>query len=184
MQGEPHGAYFGIVDEARLHHVPADSALQRAKQKDAAELPRERAVQFFLHEEINVGKKKDNPDQAREQPVDVFPPEDALETFERHAEVDLTEFRRLAVLREQRFPIGLRKRRQHADERLPLHDGKAGASKAGDAADEHDEKCKRGASKQPGGNLTAFASSHWPNACMARSCCQPTTSTAPTAASF
>jgi len=97
--------------------------LQRAQREHAPELPRERPLDLALREEPQEGQQVDQAHEASEQPVDVLPPEDALEAVEVHGEVHQLVFGGRAVLGEQLLPMRFGKRRERADERLPLDDG-------------------------------------------------------------
>src|SRR5688572_31484303 len=94
MRGQAQVRDARIVDQAALHHVPAERALGAAQKKHGAELPRQGAVEFLPDEEVKERQQEDDADQPAEQAVRVFPPEDALEAGEVHVEVHQPELRR------------------------------------------------------------------------------------------
>src|SRR6202008_5202323 len=87
VSGETLGGHARIVDEAALHHEPPEGALQSAEDEDAGETPRERPVDRAPRDEIKEGNEEGEADEASEQPVEVLPPEDALEALDRHVVV-------------------------------------------------------------------------------------------------
>ena len=149
MRGEPELRHARIVDEPALHHVPAHRALQAAQHEDAEELPRIARRNVAAREEPEQRHEEDDADQAPEQPVEVLPPEDALELGERHALVHLLVLGRQLVLLERLLPLGLGQRRQRADDRLPLDDRQARMREARDAADDDHREHQRAAHEQP-----------------------------------
>jgi hypothetical protein len=97
---------------------------------------------------------------AAEHPMEIFPPEDALELLQRHAVVDLLEFRCLLIFFKDFQPVRLGQGRQRADQRLPFDDRQAGMRQAGDAADHQRGENHRGANKKPDGDLAAGSGLH------------------------
>ncbi len=88
MQRQAVLADVDAVDEAGLHHVPADGALQAAQREDAETLQREAAAQLAHEPERDERQREGDADEAAEEAVRPFPPVDGLEGFERHAGVD------------------------------------------------------------------------------------------------
>src|SRR5213079_2391783 len=87
--------------------------------------------------------------QAPQQPVDVFPPEDALERIDRHVEVAMTEFGRFTVACERLFPLRIVQRRQRTHDRLPLDDRKPRMREPRDATYDHHREHERATRQQP-----------------------------------
>jgi hypothetical protein len=144
MRGQAELRHSRIVDEPAFHHEPADGALQSTEQEDAGERPREAARNASTREEPQVRHEEHDADRAPEQPMEILPPEDALELRERHRVIDVAEFGRRLVLGERVVPVGRVERRQRADDRLPLGDRQAGMREPRHAAhDDHREHQQR-----------------------------------------
>src|SRR5262249_59572361 len=80
-----------VVDETRLHHVPAHRALESAEDEDPRELPRQLARDPSARSEPHERQQEGGADETSEEPVYVLPPEDALEPVEVHVRVHLAE---------------------------------------------------------------------------------------------
>src|SRR6185312_15423267 len=94
-----------IVDEAAFYHQPADGALQTAEHEDAEQRPGVAARDSVAKQEPQVRREERDADRAAQQPMSIFPPEDALERTKRHVAVDVAEFRRRLILRERIVPV-------------------------------------------------------------------------------
>src|SRR5258706_5237000 len=144
-----------IVDEAALHHGPAERALQSAENEDTEELQRDGSGEFSLYEKENIREKKYQADQSAKEAMGVLEPEDPLESCQRHFAEDFLELRGRAVLVEEQIPVRLRERRHDADERLPLGDREARFGQPRQAADHDDGEGQFGADKEPRRHLAA-----------------------------
>jgi hypothetical protein len=153
VRGQPEVAYARILDEAGLHHVPAERALHRTEKKYAAELPGKPPIEPPPREEPQERNQENRADHPAEEPVHVFPPEDSLEPIDVHCEVHEAELGRLAIFREKRFPIRVRERRDGSDQGLPLDDREAGMRQPRDPADDDHCEHQRGAYEQPRGDV-------------------------------
>ena len=100
MRGEPELADARIVDQARLHHVPAHGALGADQQRNAEQAPQQRTTQHTTPGEPQQRQQHAESDQSSQQSVRPFPPENRFELFQRHAEVHLQVFRAALIERE------------------------------------------------------------------------------------
>src|SRR5207244_4682175 len=93
--------------------------------------------------------EKDETDDPAEQPVQIFPPEDALEFRERYRGVDLPVFRRELVFGEGLLPLRVRQRRDRTDDRLPLGDRQSRMRQPRDTTDDDHCEHERATDEQP-----------------------------------
>ena len=85
MRRQPVLAHIDTGDEAALHHVPAERALQPAEHEQS-EQPRQQCARYVAGEpEGEEGHKEGDADQAAEEAMSPFPPIDGLELIEAHA---------------------------------------------------------------------------------------------------
>ncbi len=112
-----------LVDQPAFHHVPAQHPLQPAEHEQNRAFFPDRAVQAPFRQEPGKGNEKHNPDDASEQAVQVFQPEDFLKPAEAHPRVDVPVFRALPVGIEGRLPGGFGQGRQPARNRMPVNHG-------------------------------------------------------------
>src|SRR3954451_5252842 len=117
-------ADMGIIDQTAFHHIPPHRSLQAAKQENSGKLKAQRAVDRLSRKEINKGNKKGNPDDAAQQAVEIFPPENSLELTKAHTQVHLFILRCLVIFFEKLVPILVAKRRNGPDNRLPFNNRK------------------------------------------------------------
>ena len=82
----------------------------------------------------------------------IFPPENALEFLQAHAEINFFVLGRLMVFFKSTSQSALAKRRNSANDGLPFDNGKPRMGKPRDAADDDHGKYQSAASKQPDGN--------------------------------
>ena len=106
-------------------------------------------VDVPAQQEIEKGQQENDADGAPEQPVKILPPENALELVERHPLVHMPVFGSGLVLAKNLFPVGLRQRRNGADQRLPFGHREAGVREPRHTADHHHDEYERTAGKQP-----------------------------------
>ena len=125
MRREPVLADIGAVDEAALHHVPADRALKSAEHEQADQSGQQRARDIAREPEHDEGHEEGGADQPAEKAMRPFPPIDGLEVLQAHAALDLGIFRDLLIGLEGLAPVRLAERRDRADDRLPFGDGEA-----------------------------------------------------------
>ena len=116
VRGQPELRHARIVDQPAFHHVPAERALQAAEHEDrrraATRSPRGMRRRTRNHRN---GTRNATPISAPEQPVEVFPPEDALELGERHPVIDVAGTRASPGIWRTRRPSRRRdERRQRA----------------------------------------------------------------------
>ncbi len=149
MRGEAKLRHAHVVDQAALHHVPAHRALQSAEDEDAEELPRVTGRNLAARGEPDERREKHETDQTAEEPVDVLPPEDALELGDRHRVIGQLVLRRLLVLLERLLPICVGERRNRADDRLPLDDRQARSGQTRDTADDDHREHERATEEEP-----------------------------------
>jgi hypothetical protein len=150
----PQRAHLGIVDEPALHHPPADRALREAQSEDESETLRERAIDPAPPQEPDQRQYEHEADGAAEQAVAILPPEDALESVERHVAVHQPELRSGAIAREGVFPLRGVERRDGAHEGLPLDNRETGVGEPGDPP-HHDHRDQQRATRQhPDGDGT------------------------------
>ncbi len=129
--------HFHPLGQARGHHPPADSALQRTQAEDDPQALLELRRQPPLPDEPQEREQECDADEPAQQAMRPFPPEDRLELIKAHAEVQF------AILRDglvglKRLGPGLRRQGwQGTRHRLPLDDRQAGFGKARRSADEH-----------------------------------------------
>ena len=98
MRGQPELRHARIVDEAALHHVPAERALQRrpARRSRRAASRSPRGMRRRATKPEEAARRNTTPISAAEQPVRILPPEDALELGERHRVLTCAELGRRA----------------------------------------------------------------------------------------
>ena len=125
------------VDEATLHHVPAEEPLHGAEDEDDGEPPCQARRNPTPREDVQKRHQKDDGDQSAPEAVDVLQPKDALEAGKCHVGVERREFGILPVLREGRLPVRLAEGRQPPAQRPPLHHGQPRMGEAGDPSDDH-----------------------------------------------
>ena len=101
---------------------------------------------------IQERQQEDRAHDASQQPMEILPPEDALEARERHVVVAQAEFGRQAVLGERLVPLRVVERRQRAHDGLPLDDRESGMREARHAAHHDHREHERAAGEQPGGD--------------------------------
>jgi hypothetical protein len=152
VRRQPELRHARIVDEAALDHVPAHRALQRAQREDRGELPRVFARDQASRGEPDERDQEDDADRSAQQPVEVFPPEDALELGEAHSRVHLPVFGRLLILGERLLPLRGVERRQRPHDRLPFDDREAGMREPRDTADDDHREHQRAADEKPCGD--------------------------------
>jgi hypothetical protein len=153
VQCETIGAYCDLVRaEAGLDHEPANCALQSDQRSDDEqrhdEVPGYAACDQETEQRQHVGEAND----TAELPMAPFPPVDRFERVEAHARIDELILRDRPILGERHLPVGVRQRRNGAQDRAPLGDGEAApgqARRAADANDHDDEGCN---SEQPRGD--------------------------------
>ena len=85
-----------------------------AQREDAGQPAQQRARHLSGGQEPEERHEEDDADQAAEEAMRPFPPEDGLERVEAHAPVDVVVLRDLLVLGERLQPVGLRQRRHGA----------------------------------------------------------------------
>ena len=149
VRGQAELRHARVVDEAALHHVPAERALQRAQHEDRGQRLRVPRGNAPAREKIEEGQQEHGTDQPPQQPVEIFPPEDALELGERHRVIDLAKLGRRLVLAERGLPVAGRQRRHRADDRLPFGDRQPGMREPRDAADDDDQEHQRATGDKP-----------------------------------
>jgi hypothetical protein len=93
-----------------------------------------------------------------QQPMKIFPPEDALELTDCHPAIDLLVFGGLLIAAERVLPLRIVQRRQCADDRLPLGDRQTRMGEPGDAADDDNAEYQCAADEQPRGDSTGRVS--------------------------
>ena len=155
MGGESILADPRIVHQAAFDHIPAERALQSTEQKYHRQLGRPCLIDFLAKQEIHKRQQEHQPDQASEQAMQVFPPENRLELGQAHPLVDLLIFRRLLIFMKYLFPLRLIERGQGADDGLPFDDGQAGVGQAGNTAYHNHGEHQGAAQQQPGRHLLA-----------------------------
>ena len=157
VRGEAEVAHPGIVDEPALHHVPAERALQRRPAGTRRRASRQALPQavLFAEEVRSKAARKTTPIRRPSRRWTYSHQKMRLKPSRVDAEVHQPELGRLAVPGEQRLPVGLRERRERADERLPFDDRQARAGEPRDPAHHDDGEDEGGADEQPGGDGTS-----------------------------
>ena len=115
----------------------------------ASTLRRQRPVEGAPDQEPEEGQRESDADDAPEQPVRVFEPEDSLELPEGHAPIDFLILGEALVVGEERLPRLLAEGRQHAHQRPPVHDRESRVVKPRDPAEHDHREHEAGESKQP-----------------------------------
>ena len=159
VQRQPLLRDLGALAQARGHHPPADDRLERQEAGGEGDLPAERALELAAPPEPQARNDKGRADDARQQAVAPFPPEDGLEALERHIRIERRELRDLLIAVELGLPFRAAQRRDHAGHRLPLGDREAGFGEPRRAADQNHEEDETGHRNEPeangGSNLEA-----------------------------
>ena len=140
MQRQSLLRHLGALAQARGHHPPADDRLEREQACRDGDLPAERALELASPPEPQGGQNECRADDARQQAMRPFPPEDGLEPIQRHVGIELGELRDLLVAVELGLPLRRAQRGKHSGDRFPLRDGEAGFGESSRAADQHHEK--------------------------------------------
>ena len=149
MRGQPVLADVRIIDQAALDHVPADQALH------SAEYEHQPVFRPLLFADVAFGRKyqerhkEHDADQATEQAMQEFEPENALECLNIHVCIDLLELWRLLVHLERRPPLGIGQRRQNARDRFPVNHRQAGPRESCHATQHNHRKYQRATNEQP-----------------------------------
>ena len=156
MQRQSLLRHLGALAQARGDHPPADDRLEREQACRDGDLPPERAFKLASPPEPQGGQNERRADDAREQAMRPFPPEDGLEPIDRHVGIELGELRDLLVAVELGLPVRAAQRRKHSGDRLPLGDGEAGFGEPRRAADQHHEKDKARHGDEPETNSPAI----------------------------
>src|ERR1700684_1426016 len=104
MQRQPFLRHFGALAQARTHHPPADDWLKCEQARRDGDLPSERASKLASPPKPQGGQNECGADDAREQAMRPFPPEDGLEPIESHVGIELSELRDLFVAVELGLP--------------------------------------------------------------------------------
>ena len=156
MQRQALLRHLGALAQARGDHPPADDRLEREQAGRDGDLPAERALELASPPEPQGGQNERRADNARQQAMRPFPPEDGLEAIERHVRIELGELRDLLVAVELGLPLRAAQRRKNAGDRLPLGDGEAGFGEPRRAANQHHEKDKARHGDQPEANSPAI----------------------------
>ena len=94
-------------------------------------------------------QQKHDADDAAEQAVRPFPPVDRLERFEAHAAVERAVLRDRLIFFKLALPLRITQRRDDAQHRLPLGDGKPGFGQPRRTADQHHGEHQCGDRQQP-----------------------------------
>ena len=151
MRGESVLAYGDAVaaNEAARHHEPAERSLRPAQNEQREDLRNEWLGNGPPQHEIGEWQQEHEADEAAQQPVRPFPPEDRLEAFEAEALVHRLILRDLLVFLEGVLPGGLAHRRQRAQDRLPFRDRQARAGKPRGPADHDHGQHKRCHGEKP-----------------------------------
>ena len=149
MQREALWRDLRALAQARSHHPPADERLERQQAGRDGHLPPERALELASPPEEQARQDERRADDARQQPMRPFPPENALEAVERHVRIEPGVLRDLFVAVELGLPFRRVQRRNNAGDRLPLGDGEAGFGEPRRAADQHHEKNQARDGDQP-----------------------------------
>ena len=165
MQGEAVLRHLGALAQARAHHPPADDRLEREQARRDGDLAPERALELAAHPEPERRQDERRADDARQQAMSPFPPEDGLEAFDRHVGVEPGELRDLPVAIEFRLPVGGAERRNDPGHRLPLGDRKAQFGQAGRPADDNHGEDERRHDEEPGPHARAGADAQRRSAC-------------------
>ena len=134
---EPVVADRGPVDQAAGDHVPAERALQAAEDEQRGQRRDQPARQAAAQQQSDEAGQEHDADQAAEQPVQIFQPEDRLEAADGQVGEDLPVLRRLPVEVEQPLPGGVAHRRQPAEQGPPFGHRQTGFGQPGQPA-EHD----------------------------------------------
>jgi len=121
--GEAKLRYARIVDQAGLHHVPAERACSAPSPNIAANFHASARAILSGSANHSSGSRKAAPIQSAEEPMDIFPPEDALETRRGSCRVD-QRTGGLLVFPERFLPSGLVDGGRATDDRLPFDDRK------------------------------------------------------------
>ena len=162
VQRQPLLRHLGALAQARGHHPPADDRLERQQARRDRDLPAERALELALPPEPEARNDEGRADDARQQAMAPFPPEDGLEAVERHVRIERGELRDLLIAVELGLPLRAAHRRDHTGDRLPLGDREAGLGEPRRAADQNHEEDETGHRNQPeangGSNLEACGS--------------------------
>ena len=138
-----------LLAEAGTHHPPADDRLEGQEAGRDRDLPSERALERPADPEPERRENERRADDAGEQPMAPFPPEDGLEAFQGHVGIAFGVLRDLLVTLELRLPVRRVQGRQDPGDRLPLGDGEARLGQPGRAADEHHGEDERGDRDEP-----------------------------------
>ena len=117
--------------------------------KYAEALQRKAAAQLAHQPEGDERQREGDADEAPEEAVGPLPPEDGLESLERHAGIDDGVLRDGLVLVEGGEPIGLVERRYRAEQRLPFGDRQPAVGQTHRTADDDHAKDERGDEQQP-----------------------------------
>src|ERR1700734_1284774 len=88
MEGEAVLADLDAALKTARDHIPADAAFERAQGEDQRELGRERARDAAARPEIKERQGEGEADEPAQQPVEIFPEENALELGQGHAGMD------------------------------------------------------------------------------------------------
>src|SRR5688572_14742818 len=125
MRGQPEVRYTRTVDQSTLHHQPAHHALHRSKPEQQQRTAQQRRREIPSPRKEREWNEEGQTDRSREQPVQVFPEEDELELFERHAGTPRI-VRKLLIEGERLPPLRVRERWNDAEQRIPIDDREPG----------------------------------------------------------
>ena len=142
-------AYSRVIDQAALHHVPAEQPLRSAQKKQQPQSAGNRRRHRPRPQEKQKREQEDNAGHPSEKPVGVFHPKDELEAGQGHVGVDQFEFGELPVVFKHLLPLALIERRNCAPERLPVDHRKTGAGQAYRAAEDDQGKYQQTAQGKP-----------------------------------
>jgi hypothetical protein len=151
------------LGQAARHHPPADQPLQPAQDQQHQTAPDQPVGHGPLAEDRTRGRdptgqeedQRQTEDQAHpapDQPMQPFPPEDALELAQAHPGVDLGVLRDLLVFIEGLGPLRVVQRRDRPHDRLPFGDGQTRSGQSGYASDHHHQEDDGRRGEQPHGD--------------------------------
>jgi len=98
MGSEPVLADARIIHQPALHHVPPNCSLQRPEQEDPEQAQGQPGPNLTAESEVEQRQEEHQAHRSPQQAVKVFPPEDSLESVQRHPEVHLLVLGGLLVL--------------------------------------------------------------------------------------
>ena len=139
MRRQPVLRHRGQFRQAGRHHPPTEKALEAAEHEQPGKRRREVPVEAALEQEHHERNGESEADDASEEAMRPFPPEDRLEVLDPHPGV-LHALRDLLVGLEFGLPVGIAERRDGAGDRLPRSDGQPGFGQPRRATDHHHDQ--------------------------------------------